>query len=306
MIVFRTFVLAAASLLFAACNSETADAKESASPKELRFSVIPDFNKGQLADACAKVAEVLTKELGIPVIYKPSNDYTMAVNGLVSNQLDFVWLGGKTTCDAIDAGEGKVHVLATRDIDLAFKSYFIANQAAIESGKIGKLENLSALKGKAGDVSFTFGDQNSTSGHLMPRHFLTQAGIDPEKDFKGKAGYQASGGHAATLQAVANGTVDLGALNFAYYDKASAEDNATAPIVYVTPDYVDYAWVVHDRLGADTINKLRSAFTGLDAHDETENAILTAWSGGKFLPAKDEQWNSIRQVRDSLPKGFLK
>lgn len=310
MKLFPSLALCAAGILFAGCGSDSAAANPGdktaapAAPKELRFSVIPDFNKAKLADAAAKLESVLSKKLGIPVHYEASNDYASAVNNLIANKLDFVWLGGKTTVDAIDAGGGHVHVLATRDIDLAFKTYFIGNKAAVEAGKLKTMTDLAELKGKTSELTFTFGDKNSTSGHLMPRHFLTKAGIDPDKDFK-TMGY-AEGGHAGTLKAVASGAADLGALNFAYYDKASAEDKANAPILYTTPDYVDYAWVVHDRLGAGMTDKLRDAFVTMNASNEDDKAILDAWSAGKFLPAKDELWNSIRQVRDSLPKGFLK
>jgi len=279
--------------------------KEVTPPKELRFSVIPDFNKATLADNCKLIETVLTKKLGIPVHFDASADYTMAVNGLVSNKLDFVWLGGKTTVDAIDAGKGEVNVLATRDIDLHFKTYFIANQKSIEAGKVKPLKDLAELKAIAKDLTFTFGDKNSTSGHLMPRFFLTQAGIDPNKSFQGEAGYQASGGHASTLKAVASGAADLGALNFAYYDGAKPDEKATAPIVYTTPEYVDYAWVGHNRMGKELMKKITDAFTMLDAKVPEEKAILDAWKCKKFEAAKNSQWDSIRKVRDSLPKGFL-
>lgn len=304
--------IAAALLLFAshavAAPQGDAAQKPQAAPtaKELRFSVIPDFNKATLADNCKLIETVLTKKLGVPVHYQPSADYTVAVNGLISNKLDFVWLGGKTTVDAIDAGKGGVQVLATRDIDLHFKTYFIANQKSIDAGKVKVLKSLGDLKELAKNLTFTFGDRNSTSGHLMPRFFLTEAGIDPNKSFQGEAGYQASGGHASTLKAVASGAADLGALNFSYYDGAKPEEKAGAPIVFTTPEYVDYAWVGHNRIGEATMKKLTEAFTTLDAKQADEKAILDAWKCKRFETAKNSQWDNIRKVRDSLPKDFLK
>lgn len=297
-------------LALASCSPEAAPQTPPApqapqSPKELRFSVIPDFNKATLADHCKLIETVLSRKLGVPVRYEASADYTTAVNGLVSNKLDFVWLGGKTTVDAIDAGKGQVKVLATRDIDLHFKTYFIANQKAIDAGKVKPMQSLKELAAGSKNLTFTFGDKNSTSGHLMPRFFLTEAGIDPNTSFQGEAGYQASGGHASTLKAVASGAADLGALNFTYYDGAKAEEKAAAPIVYTTPEYVDYAWVGHDRIGAELQQKIAAAFTGLDAKVADEKAILDAWKCKKFEPAQNGQWDSIRKVRDSLPKGFL-
>ena len=289
----------AAAILFAGCTSEAA-------PKELRFSVLPDFHKAKLQEDAEMLAGYLTEKLGMPVKYLPSSDYTGAVNNLISNKVDFVWLGGKTTCDAIDAGKGAVRVLATRDIDLAFKTYFIANKKVVDAGRVAPMTDLADLKAKASDLVFTFGDKNSTSGHLMPRFFMTEAGIDPDKDFK-NSGYREKGSHGATLSAVESGAVDVGALNFGYWDKASAETKAAAPIIYTTPGYVDYAWVGHDRVGEDMLTKITEAFTGMDMANEQEKAILEAWSAkAKFLPAKNEQWDKIRKVRDSLPKGFLK
>ncbi len=297
-------LIAGSLLLLAGCTSEAAPTP---TPNELRFSVIPDFNKAKLAETCKLFETYLTKQLGVPVRYEPSSDYATAVNGLVSNKLDFVWLGGKTTVDALDQGKGDVRVLATRDIDLDFKTYFIANKDAVAAGKVGKVTNLADLKAKAKDLTFTFGDVNSTSGHLMPRYFLTQAGIDPNKDWKGEAGYQQSGGHGATLKAVASGAVDVGALNFGYWDKASDEDKAAAPIIYVTPGYVDYAWVGHRRVGDAMLTKITEAFTRLDKNKPEDKALLEAWTAKeKFVTAEASKWDSIRQVRDSLPKGFLK
>ena len=273
-------------------------------PTVLRFSGIPDRNKGAVAENSAKLAAWLSEKLGVEVRYQASNSYTASVNALAANKIDFAWLGGKTTCDAIDAAAGKVHVLATRDIDLKFKTYFVGHHAAIAAGKLAGVSDLSEWRDSASKLKFTFGDVNSTSGHLMPRHFLVAAGIDPDKAFA-SVGY-AEGGHSGTLNAVAAGSVDCGALNYEVYDNASAELKQKAPLLYTTPEYVDYSWVVHDRVGSDLIERLRAALLGLDASDPEEGAILKAWSAGKFLSAKDEQWDSIREVRDSLPKGFLK
>ena len=268
----------------------------------LRFSVIPDWNKGQLAENADQLAALLTEELGVEVRYAPSNDYTACVNGLIANKLDFVWLGGKTTVDAIDAGGGAVHVLATRDIDLHFKSYFIGNADAVAAGRLTAVDDLAAWRGATKELRFTFGSKSSTSGHLMPRHYLLQAGITPEDAFR-SVGY--AGSHSGTLQSVANGTVDCGALNYAHYDGVDDALKAKAPVLFTTPEYVDYAWVVHDRVGAELRERLRAALLSLGDKGERGAAILAAWKAGAFLAARDEQWHAIRAVRDALPKDFL-
>ena len=54
----------------------------------------------------------------------------------------------------------------------------------------------------------------------MPRSFLLQAGLNPEKDFKHVA---FSGAHDATVAAVAAGKVQAGALNISVWEKLVAD-----------------------------------------------------------------------------------
>ncbi|MFK7741510.1 MAG: phosphate/phosphite/phosphonate ABC transporter substrate-binding protein [Planctomycetota bacterium] len=298
MRLIRATALVLAVCFAAACSDSSADSS-------LRFSVLPDWNKGKLAESAAVLAELLGERLGETVRYVPCNDYPACVNALAANKIDFVWLGGKTTVDAIDVGEGHVHVFATRDIDLKFKSYFIGNADAVAAGKLAPVEDLAEWNGKAKALRFAFGSKSSTSGHLMPRYFLGQANPQetPEQAFA-SVGFQ--GSHAGTLEAVASGAVDLGALNYAWYDQAPEEKRKAAPILYTTPEYVDYAWVAHDRIGAERLAKLREIMLGLDPEKPAERSILDAWAAGSFVAAQDAQWDAIRNVRDALDKDFLR
>ena len=87
----------------------------------------------------------------------------------------------------------------------------------------------------------------------MPRYFLLQAGIDPERDFKTVA---FSGAHDATVAFVAAGRAEAGVLNASVMDKLVETKNANAAKVRVlamTPPYFDYNWTVRPGLdrGAD-------------------------------------------------------
>ena len=223
-------------------------------------------------------------------------DYTGAVVALGAGKIDLAWLGGVTSIDAERATGGDVTFVACRDTDLHFKSYFIANHDTIAQGRIAKLNSLEELKPRLEGLSFTFGNKKSTSGHIMPRYFMALAGIDPERDIRGRPKYQLQGGHDATLRAVASGLVDVGALNYTAWERASAEDKANAPIIYVTPEYVDYCLVAHNRLGADTIDKIRAALTELDRQVPEHRQILDAFSAEKFVAANAGDWDGIRNV----------
>jgi phosphonate transport system substrate-binding protein len=303
-------VVAAVSLISCDDSSSSAPAATSkAAPsaaRTLRFSGIPDSDKEKLTQQYQAVADWLSAELGMPVEYVHAPDYTGAVTALAADKVDFVWLGGVTAVEAETATRGQAIFLATRDTDLRFKSYFIANRVHVDSGRFVErtdlspqpLADLAALKPALAQGTFTFGSKSSTSGHIMPRHFLEspEVGISPEKDFAQPAGYQLQGGHSATLAAVASGAVDVGVLNYTNWEKAAPEEKAKAPLIYVTPEYVDYCMVAHARIGNELAEKLREAFAGLDASDPADKRVLDAFSAQKFVKADPKDWDGIRNV----------
>lgn len=272
----------------------------------LRMSFIPDNKVQALEKVADKISAYLETATGMKVQYQKASDYQACVNGLAANKLDFVWFGGVTYCQAMERTEGKAVLVACRDIDLHFKSYIIANHALVEAGKIKPFAKLEDLKPLLKDYTFTFGAKDSTSGHIMPRHFLVQAGIAPEKDMKGGPQFQLQGGHGATFKAVSSGTTDLGVLNYTVWDSQKPEDQKKAPIVFTTPEYVDYCFAAHERLGAETIGKLRAALLALDASKPEQKEVLDAWSCKKFVEADPKLWDGMKKVLADLPKDFLK
>ena len=286
------------SLLLAACGGE-------AGPNKLRVSGIPD-SKGTEIDALARAVEsYLGEELGMEVEYVNATNYDAAVAMIGSNKVDLGWFGGVTGVDAVDACAGEARMIATREKDLQFKTYFIANRAVVDAGKVGAVASLEELKPKLADLSFTFGNLRSTSGHIMPRHFMTAAGIDLDDGVKGGAKNQDN--HTMTLDMVADGRVDVGALNYTNYDRASDEKKQQAVKIYETPTYVDYCMVARDSLGDELIGKIQAAFTKLDPDNAEHAAMLDAFKAEKFVAAETSQWQMIRDVMKGLQdKGQLK
>ncbi|MFM8385680.1 MAG: phosphate/phosphite/phosphonate ABC transporter substrate-binding protein [Planctomycetia bacterium] len=276
-----------------------------ATPWVLRCTGIPDSKTSDLAKEYVLVKDYLAKALGADVQFEIVKDYDAAVTALTSGKADLAWLGGHTTVIAEESG--KVELVACRDLDLRFKTYFIAHKDAFERLGGKQLGSLAELKGKVEGLKFTFGSQGSTSGHLMPRHFMNLQGVPPEATF-GKDNVAYSGNHSNTLKQVSDGTVHVGALNYTDWEKASAEVKASAPLLYVTPDYVDYCWVANQSLGKERIARIRAALTSLDKANPEHAPILEAWGkAGRLLAADPAAWQGIRDVRAELLKsGILK
>lgn len=252
-----------------------------------RVTAIPDESPTELARKAAPLMKYLEAKLGMKVEFTPVTDYAASVEALVNKKVDLAWFGGFTFVQAHVRSGGKVIPLVQREEDEKFKSVFITSDPAVKS--------LADLKGK--DVSF--GSQSSTSGHLMPRSFLLQAGLNPEKDFRRVA---FSGAHDATIAAVASGKVQAGALNISVWDKFVAEkkvDTEKVKVFYTTPPYYDYNWTVHADMPAATRQKLAEAFLSLSKATPDGKEILELQRATKFVPTKAENYKGIEAAARS-------
>ena len=252
-----------------------------------RVTAIPDESPTELARKATPLMNYLEGKLGMKVEYTPVTDYAAAVEALVNKKVDMAWFGGFTFVQAYHRSGGKVIPIAQREEDAKFRSVFITSDPAIKS--------LADLKGK--DVSF--GSQSSTSGHLMPRSFLLQAGLDPDKDFKRVA---FSGAHDATIAAVASGKVQAGALNISVWDKFVADrkvDTDKVRVLHTTPPYYDYNWTVHADMPAAVREKLTAALLGLSKDDPQGKAILELQRATRFVPTQVDNYKGIEAAAKS-------
>ncbi|PKO43953.1 MAG: putative selenate ABC transporter substrate-binding protein [Betaproteobacteria bacterium HGW-Betaproteobacteria-3] len=257
-----------------------------------RMTAIPDESPTELARKAAPLVKYLEGKLGMKVEFTPVTDYAASVEALVNKQVDLAWFGGFTFVQANVRSGGKVIPLVQREEDEKFKSVFITTDPAIKG--------LADLKGK----TLSFGSQSSTSGHLMPRSFLLQASIDPDKDLR-RVAY--SGAHDATIAAVAAGKVDAGALNISVWDKFVADkkvDPAKVRVFFTTPPYFDYNWTVHADMPAATREKLAKAFLDLSRDTAEGKEILELQRATRFVPTKADNYKGIEAAARSA--GLLK
>ena len=272
----RTLVLGVGLMAFAAQAQQV-----------FRLTAIPDESPTELARKAAPLVKYLEATLGMKVEYTPVTDYAAAVEALVNKKVDMAWFGGFTFVQANVRSGGKIIPLVQREEDEKFRSVFISGDPAVKT--------LADLKGK--DVSF--GSQSSTSGHLMPRSFLLQANINPEKDF-GRVAY--SGAHDATIAAVASGKVQGGALNISVWEKFVADkkvDTDKVRVVYTTPPYYDYNWSVHADMPAAQREKLAAALLKLDRATPQGKEVLDLQRATRFVPTKAENYKGIEAAARS-------
>ncbi len=252
-----------------------------------RVTAIPDESPTELARKAEPLIKYLEAKLGMKVEFTPVTDYAASVEALVNKKVDLAWFGGFTFVQANVRSGGKVLPLVQREEDEKFRSVFITSDPAVKT--------LADLKAK--DVSF--GSQSSTSGHLMPRSFLLQAGVDPDKDFK-RVAY--SGAHDATIAAVASGKVQAGALNISVWEKFVADkkvDPAQVRVFYTTPPYYDYNWSVHADMPAALRERLTQALVSLSRDTAEGKQILELQRATRFVPSKVDNYKGIEAAARS-------
>ena len=257
-----------------------------------KVTAIPDESPTELARKAAPLVKYLEKTLGMKVEFTPVTDYAASVDALANKQVDMAWYGGFTFVQANIRSGGKAVPLVQREEDEKFRSVFITSDPSVKT--------LADLKGK----NVSFGSQSSTSGHLMPRAFLLDAKIDPDKDFK-RVAY--SGAHDATIAAVAAGKVEGGALNISVWEKFVADkkvDTDKVRVIYTTPGYFDYNWTVHADMPVALRDKLTKAFTDLNRNTPEGKEILELQRATRFIPTKAENYKGIEQAARNA--GLLK
>jgi len=264
-----------------------------AAQQVLRVTTIPEEAATEQVRKFTPLVKYLERQLGTKVEFTPVNDYPAAVEALVNKQVELVWFGGFTHVQAQIRSGGKIIPIAQREEDTQFRSVFITQ---VGSG----IKQLSDLKGK----QVSFGSQSSTSGHLMPRSFLLQAGIDPDKDFK-RVAY--SGAHDATIASVVSGRVDAAALDITVWRKFVDEkkvDTGKVNVFFTTPPFFNYNWSVHADMPADLRERLTKALLGLSMDNPEGKEILTLNRATKYIATRAENYKGLEAAGRSA--GLIK
>ena len=296
----KKIMLSALALLMIVSVTACGKSGQATSPEKekpsFKIGAIPDQNAAELNRNMDEMAKYISEATGIKVEFVPSVEYAALVTGFERGEIKMAWFGGLTGVQARAISKGS-EAIAQRPRDAKFKSVFIAQKDL----EVAKLED---LKGK----TFTFGSESSTSGSLMPRHFLTEAGINPETDFSGASNY--SGNHDKTIALVQSGAFQTGALNISVWEKSLKEkkvDLTKVKAFYTTPEYFDYNWTINndeniDKIyGAGTKEKIKQAILSMSTDKGGSQAeVLKFFQTDKFIETKNENYKVIEDVARKL------
>lgn len=266
----RSALILIVSIALFGCADERTD--HEISSKVVRIGVLPDQAKARLLVKYEPLVEYLERTTGLDFQLSIPDDYADLVEQFDEGSIDLAWFGGLTYMQA--SQKSQAVALAFRDIDLEFTSCYLA-----KSGDPRK------TIGEFAGEPFSFGPELSTSGHLMPRYFMTKEGLDPERFF---GSVRHSAGHDQTAHWVNDGTVVLGVSNCLIVRsllESGELSHDDIRIVETTAPYPDYVWAAHTSMNESTRQALLDAFLGLDPTIAEQRVILRSQGANAYLPA---------------------
>jgi phosphonate transport system substrate-binding protein len=138
----------------------------------------------------------------------------------------------------------------------------------------------------------------------MPRSFLLQAGIDPDRDFR-RVAY--SGAHDATIASVVSGRVDAAALDITVWRRFVDEkkvDTSKVDVFHTTPPFFNYNWSVHADMPAALRERITKALLDLSMNTPEGKEVLTLNRATKYIPTRAENYKGLETAGRSA--GLIK
>jgi phosphonate transport system substrate-binding protein len=259
----------------------------------LKVGIIPAEDGRAVVRQSKEVMDQISNALNMKTEIFVGSDYNATIEALRSNKVDVALMGAfgyvlATTQAPVDAFAVTV-TAASNSPD--YHSIIIARKDEAD------LTSLDSLKGH----TFAFVDPSSTSGSLMPKAAMLDDHIVPESDLK-KVIY--SGGHDASILAVAEGKVDAASVADRIYAIACAKkatDCDKLKVIWTSPSIPNDPLFYRKAISEGMKKKIREAFYGIKNLTFGEMGTVA-----RFDPTTDKNYDVVRNIAKTLKLDLTK
>jgi phosphonate transport system substrate-binding protein len=275
----RAFLAAAGSgLALASFGTATAQTRD---PTRLRVALLPDENAATIILNAQPLKAHLEKALGKEIEIVVTTDYSSMIEAMRFGRIEVAYFGpfsyvlAKSRAPAIEP-----FAVGVERGQPFYNSVIVAQRG-------GPVATLDDVRGKP----FGFGDQASTSSHLVPRAMLLQrAQLDGRKDYRPIH----LGTHDAVARAVQSGQAPAGALSKPILDtlyQRGTVDPAKLVEIALSDPIPNYPMTLQGNLAPALKTAIRAAF--IDMKDE---AVLKAFRVTGFAATDDKAYDVLRET----------
>lgn len=285
----RTFLtMSAVAALCLRANGALAGGK--GNPDKLRVALLPDENASTIIQNAQPLKKYLEETLKKEVELVVTTDYSSMIEAMRFGRIEIAYFGplsyvlAKSKAPAIEP-----FAVGVAKGSPTYKSVVIARAD-------GPVKSVADIEGK----TMAYGDQASTSSHLIPRALLADKGLVGDKDYK----FVMLGAHDAVARAVQAGQVQAGGLSQEIFKKLvekGAIDGGKLVVIAESAPIPNYPLVMQSSLAPDLKAAIRKAFLELQ-----DKKILETFRAEGFAPTDDRAYDVLRNTAKILSLDLAK
>ncbi len=253
-------------------------------PARLRIALLPDENAATIIQNAAPLKAYLETALAKTIEIMVTTDYSSMIEAMRFGRIEVAYFGPLSYVLAKSrAPEIEPFAVGIERGSPTYNGVLIAQVG----GSVTKVED---IKGK----SFAFGDQASTSSHLIPRAYLAKRGLVAGTD------YQAVhlGAHDAVARAVQSGQIPAGGLSKAIFDvlvQRGTIDATKVVEIGLSDPIPNYPMVMQGNLAPALKDSIRKAFISMK-----DAEVLKSFRIQGFAATDDKAYDVLRETAKVL------
>ena len=253
----------------------------------LKVGIIPAEDARAVVRQSKDVMEQISKALNMKTEIFVGSDYNATIEAMRASKVDVALMGafGYVLATTQAPVEAFAVTVTKKSNSPDYHSIIIARNDETD------LTSLASLRGH----TFAFVDPSSTSGSLMPKAAMMDGHIVPENDLK-KVIY--SGGHDASIIAVAEGKVDAASVADRIYANAcekKAVDCSKIKVIWTSPPIPNDPLFYRKAIADGMKKRIADAFYAI--HDLTFGEMGVV---ARFAPANDATYDIVRNIAKTL------
>ncbi|MEA5527930.1 phosphate/phosphite/phosphonate ABC transporter substrate-binding protein [Nodularia spumigena] len=258
-------------------------------PDTLKVALLPDENASTIIKNNQGLEKYLEEKLGKDIELVVTTDYSSMIEAASNGRLELAYFGPLSYVLAKNKSNIEPFAALKKDGETTYKSVIIAS---VKSG-VNSIE-------QAAGKTVAYGDQASTSSHLIPKSMIADKGLQPKKD------YQEAfvGSHDAVALAVQNNNAQIGGLSKPIFEsliERKVIDSNKVKVLAESQPFPQYPWTMRSDLKPELKAKITSAFVELK-----DEEILKAFKADGFDAITDQDYDVVRDLGKILNLDFEK